>query len=99
MRRSKLEMHIDILKVLAQRGPLKLTHVMHKANLSCSMLKGCLEFLIKQGVVEEVTLKKVYREKDRIRLQPANSRMKPIYTEPDNVEIQGKVIAVIRQLD
>ncbi|MFC1847303.1 transcriptional repressor LexA [Chloroflexota bacterium] len=47
---------------------------------------------------KEVTLKKVYRESDRIRLQPANSRMKPIYAEPDNVEIQGKVIAVIRQL-
>ena len=47
---------------------------------------------------EEVTLKKVYHEPGRIRLQPANSRMKPIYTEPDNVEIQGRVIAVIRQL-
>ncbi len=47
---------------------------------------------------KEVTLKKVYHEPGRIRLQPANSRMKPIYTEPDNVEIQGKVIAVIRQL-
>lgn len=47
----------------------------------------------------EVTLKKFYMEKDRVRLQPANSQMEPIYTEPDNVEIQGKVIAVIRQLD
>ncbi|MFC1985765.1 transcriptional repressor LexA [Chloroflexota bacterium] len=47
---------------------------------------------------KEVTLKKVYREPGHIRLQPANSQMKPIYTEPDNVEVQGKVIAVIRQL-
>jgi len=47
---------------------------------------------------KEATLKKVYREQDRIRLQPANSRMKPIYTEPANVEIQGRVISVIRQL-
>ncbi len=45
-----------------------------------------------------VTLKKVYLEPSRIRLQPANSRMKPIYTDPDNIEIQGKVIAVIRRL-
>jgi repressor LexA len=44
------------------------------------------------------TLKKVYFSPDRVRLQPANSQMKPIYTEPENVEIQGKVIAVIRQL-
>ncbi len=47
---------------------------------------------------KEVTLKKVYLEKGRVRLQPANSQMKPIYTEPDNIEIQGKVIAVIRQV-
>ena len=44
------------------------------------------------------TLKKVYVSPDRVRLQPANSQMQPIYAEPDNVEIQGKVIAVIRQL-
>ena len=47
---------------------------------------------------KEVTLKKVYVEPGRIRLQPANSQMQPIYAEPNNVEIQGRVIAVIRQL-
>ena len=47
---------------------------------------------------KEVTLKKVYSEPSRIRLQPANSQMQPIYVEPDNVEIQGRVFAVIRQL-
>jgi len=47
---------------------------------------------------KEATLKKFYGEPGRIRLQPANSHMQPIYAEPDNVEIQGKVIAVIRQL-
>ena len=47
---------------------------------------------------KEVTLKKVYVEPGRVRLQPANSQMQPIYTEPSNVEIQGKVITVIRQL-
>ena len=48
---------------------------------------------------KEATLKKVYREPGRIRLQPANRQMKPIYAKPGNVEIQGKVIAVIRQPD
>jgi len=47
---------------------------------------------------KEVTLKKVYRDREGIRLQPANNQMKPIYTKPDNVEIQGRVIGVIRQL-
>jgi repressor LexA len=46
----------------------------------------------------ETTLKKLYRESNRIRLQPANSQMKPIYVAPKNVAVQGKVIGVIRQL-
>lgn len=47
----------------------------------------------------EATLKKFYREGDRIRLQPANTTMKPIYTSPDNVEIQGRVLATIGRRD
>jgi repressor LexA len=47
---------------------------------------------------QEVTLKKLYRERDRIRLQPANSQMEPMYHKPENVEVQGKVIGVIRNL-
>ena len=47
----------------------------------------------------EATLKKFYREGDRIRLQPANSTMKPIFTAADNVEIQGKVLATIGRRD
>ncbi len=45
---------------------------------------------------KETTLKKLYREKRRVRLQPANSQMSPIYTSPNNLEIQGKVIGVVR---
>ncbi len=45
-----------------------------------------------------VTLKKFYREDGRIRLQPANSTMQPIYTSPNNVRIQGRVIGVLRSL-
>jgi len=47
---------------------------------------------------KEVTLKKFYAESGHVRLQPANSQMQPMYVAPDNVEIQGRVIAVIRQL-
>jgi predicted transcriptional regulator len=53
MRRSKLEMYVDILKVLAHRGPLKLTHIMYKANMNCGVLKEYLGFLIKENLVEE----------------------------------------------
>lgn len=48
---------------------------------------------------KETTLKRFYRERtDLVRLQPANPNLKPIYVHPSNLEIQGKVIAVIRQL-
>jgi len=47
----------------------------------------------------EATLKKFYREGDRVRLQPANTTMKPIFTEAENVEIQGKVLATIGRRD
>ncbi len=58
MKRSKLEMYVDIIKVLALRGPLKLTHIMYKANVNCSVLSEYLEFLLKQGLVEERLVKK-----------------------------------------
>jgi predicted transcriptional regulator len=51
-------MYIDILKVLARRGPLKLTHIMYKANVNCSVLKQYLDFLTLQNLVEEQTLGK-----------------------------------------
>ena len=48
---------------------------------------------------EEVTLKRFYQEEGRVRLQPANPTMKPIYVDdPRLVEVQGKVVMVIRQL-
>jgi repressor LexA len=45
----------------------------------------------------EVTLKKLYREHDRIRLQPANPTMQPIYVASDRVQVQGVVIGIMRK--
>jgi repressor LexA len=47
---------------------------------------------------EETTLKQFYLENGQVRLQPANPYMDPIYVAPENVQIQGKVVLVIRQL-
>jgi repressor LexA len=44
---------------------------------------------------EAATLKRIYREKSRIRLEPANSKMKPIYVK--DVAIQGKVRGLFRK--
>ena len=43
-----------------------------------------------------VTLKRIYKEHNRVRLQPANKTMRPIYVNPDNIEIQGIIVTVIR---
>ena len=48
---------------------------------------------------DETTLKYFYKEKSRIRLQPANPTMAPIYVDnPQNLRIMGKVVMVIRQV-
>jgi len=57
MRRSKLETYIAILSVLANKGPMKMTHIMYKANVNCSVLRDNLDFLIKQKLVEERIIK------------------------------------------
>ena len=48
---------------------------------------------------QETTLKKIYCEPNRIRLQPANESMDPIYVAPDNLLVQGRVIAVLRRYE
>jgi repressor LexA len=46
----------------------------------------------------ETTLKRFYREPDgRIRLQPANAELAPIFVEPERLQIQGRVLAVLRK--
>jgi repressor LexA len=45
----------------------------------------------------DVTLKKLYREQGRIRLQPANPAMQPIVAAPDDVQVQGVVVGVMRK--
>lgn len=48
---------------------------------------------------EETTLKHIYKEGSRIRLQPANPTMRSFYVDdPSDVEVQGKVMLVVRQL-
>jgi repressor LexA len=47
---------------------------------------------------EDATLKRFYREPGgKVRLQPANSQMHPIFVPADQVKIQGRVIGVLRK--
>lgn len=45
----------------------------------------------------DVTLKKFYREKGHVRLQPANERLQPIVVPADTVQVQGVVVGVMRR--
>jgi repressor LexA len=44
------------------------------------------------------TLKRFYRERGQVRLQPANATMEPIFVDPARLRVQGRVVALFRQL-
>ena len=56
MRRSKLEIHVDILRALAYHGRLKPTHITYKANVNCSALKECIDFLLERNLIIEQSI-------------------------------------------
>ncbi|GIX04978.1 MAG: hypothetical protein KatS3mg114_0847 [Planctomycetaceae bacterium] len=45
---------------------------------------------------EEATVKRFYRLKSRVKLQPANETMEPMYVDPERVEVRGLVVGLIR---
>jgi len=53
--------------------------------------------MVVANVNGEVTLKRLYREGDRVRLQPANSMMSPIYAPARDVAVQGVVVGLMRR--
>ena len=91
---SKLEMYVDILNVLEQRGPMRVSNIMHEANFSSNILKDCLYFLIKQGLIEERMIDKsgvVYANTTR------GTQIIKFFTELDitlSVKENGKILPV-----
>ena len=57
MRRTRMEAHLEILKILAQKPATKLTEIMYETNTNCSVLKEHLKFLIRKECILEQTLK------------------------------------------
>jgi len=53
--------------------------------------------MVVANVNGEVTLKRLYREGERVRLQPANSMMSPIYAAARDVAVQGVVVGLMRR--
>ena len=53
--------------------------------------------MVVANVSGEVTLKRIYREGERVRLQPANSMMSPIFAPAREVAVQGVVVGLMRR--
>src|SRR5499427_2020223 len=62
------------------------TKMAHNGDIVVALVEGT-----------DATLKRFYREGSRIRLQPSNARMKPIMVHAKDVDIQGRVIGVLRK--
>jgi predicted transcriptional regulator len=54
-KRTKLEVTRDILEILQRNRQVKITHLIYKANLSNNSIKPYMEYLLKNGFMEEVT--------------------------------------------
>lgn len=88
MGRSKLEMYTDILKVLAQHGPMQLPSIKNQANFKEDLLKQHLDFLIKQGLIEQ----KVLEENNVVYVNTNRGKNIAIYFEQQNkpLTVEGK---------
>jgi len=98
---------IDLEEVFTSRHPVAVLEVSGDSMMDDHICDGDLVVYEKRSnprngetVValidqDQATLKRFYREKNRIRLQPANARYKAIYVQ--NVEVQGVVIGVMRR--
>jgi repressor LexA len=62
------------------------TKIAHNGDIVVALVDG-----------SDATLKRFYREGDKVRLQPSNARMKPIMVPAADVEVQGRVIGVLRK--
>src|SRR5205823_4913024 len=95
--------HIDSLYALRVKGTSMIDALINDGDLVIMEPRETAEngqtVAVWLKAEQEATLKRFYLEEGRVRLQPANTTMQPIFTEPDNVEIKGRVVGVIRRLD
>ena len=85
----------SMIEDLIDDGDLVIVRPQETASNGDIVVALLLDTMAPEGVA---TLKRLYRERDRVRLQPANASMQPIYVAPESLRVQGKVVAVVRQL-
>jgi predicted transcriptional regulator len=91
MRRSKLECYEDILGALVKK-PLTISRIAYETNMDCGILKQRLEFLIKNGLVEE-------RNSSKKTLYAITERGTAVFKTLNFQKYLEKVMKTIRILD
>lgn len=107
---ENIEGHLAVDRSIARQDNLFLLRVEGDSMIEAHIQSGDLALIKPQPVAEngeivavliddEATLKRFYKETNHIRLQPANSKMKPIIIKPDTTQVRiiGKVISILRQ--
>lgn len=95
-------------EVLARGGTFFALRVKGESMIEAGILSGDYVIVRQQPSVEngeiaaalldhEATVKRIYREADYVRLQPANAQMAPLLVR--EVQLLGKVVSVLRQID
>src|SRR5437870_5027171 len=99
---------ITVPERLTSRGENYVLKVRGDSMIDDGILDGDYVIIARREIAEngemvvanvngEVTLKRLYREGERIRLQPANSMMAPIYAHARDVAVQGVVVGLMRR--
>lgn len=99
---------ITVPEHLTSRGENYVLKVRGDSMVEDGILDGDLVIISRKQVADngemvvanvngEVTLKRLYREGERVRLQPANSMMTPIYAAARDVAVQGVVVGLMRR--
>ena len=99
---------IAVPEHLTSRGENYVLKVRGDSMIEDGILDGDMVIIVRKDLADngdmvvanvngEVTLKRLYREGERVRLQPANSMMGPIYASARDVAVQGIVIGLMRR--
>ncbi len=104
---ENIEEYLSLPQSVLGQGEMFSLRVEGESMIDAGIMDGDIVVLRQQDTAEngdivvamtpedEATLKRIYYEKDRVRLQPENATMAPIYV--DNVTVLGKLVALIRQ--
>jgi predicted transcriptional regulator len=52
-RRSRIQICIDVLTILSQRGLSRITHIIYDSNTNCRVLKNNLTYMVQKGLIEK----------------------------------------------